>query len=266
MYPPAGKEQQHYYVERRNANRYHAAIRYDRNLPYHKREICDTDFQRGRDYLPIIPDVEEGEAPHAPLTQALQTKLREGAFEGRRKAVEKQKSDERMIWPLMWKLVSSASQSKVREDPDFEDAFLHLDCIRLWDFIRRSHLTHIFGNGDPMREVNIGEQESRYAALKQGDREYLSTFKTRLDSQIQAGEGAGVAEVTESKRAIGFISKLDPRRYGNMSSKMRNDALRNVPDAYPTTSAAAYRVASGWLTSMEPLLQQLAKLPKNLCL
>jgi hypothetical protein len=202
---------------------------------------------READYIPIIPDVEEGEAPHAPLTQALQTKLREGAFEGRRKAVEKQKSDERMIWPLMWKLMSAASQSKVREDPDFEDAFLHLDCIRLWDFIRRSHLTHIFGNGDPMREVNIGEQESRYAALKQGDREYLSTFKTRFDSQIQAGEGAGVAEVTESKRAIEFISKLDPRRYGNMSSKMRNDALRNVPDAYPTTLAAAYRVASGWV-------------------
>jgi Zinc knuckle len=201
---------------------------------------------READYIPILPDVEEGEAPHAPLTQALQTKLREGAFEGRRKAVEKQKSDERMIWPLMWKLMSAASQSKVREDPDFEDAFLHLDCIRLWNFIRRSHLTHIFGNSDPMREVNIGEQEARYAALKQGEREYLSTFKTRFDSQIQAGEGAGVAEVTESKRAIEF-SKLDPRRYGNMSSKMRNDALRNVPDAYPTTLAAAYRVASGWV-------------------
>jgi Zinc knuckle len=142
--------------------------------------------------------------------------------------------------------MSAASQSKVREDPDFEDAFLHLDCIRLWNFIRRSHLTHIFGNSDPMREVNIGEQEARYAALKQGEREYLSTFKTRFDSQIQAGEGAGVAEVTESKRAIEF-SKLDPRRYGNMSSKMRNDALRNVPDAYPTTLAAAYRVASGWV-------------------
>ena len=128
-----------------------------------------TPIPREADYIPIIPIVEEGEAPHAPLTQALQTKLREGAFEGRRKAVEKQKSDERMIWPLMLKLMSPASQSKVREDPDFEDAFVHLDCIRL--FIRRSHLTHIFGNGDPMREVNIQEQESRYAALKQGDRE-----------------------------------------------------------------------------------------------
>ena len=132
--------------------------------------ICYTDSSRGRLYSDH-PIVEEGEAPHAPLTQALQIKLREGAFEGRRKAVEKQKSDERTIWPLLWKLMSPASQSKVRADPDFEDAFLHLDRIRLWDFIRRSHLTHIFGNGDPMREVNIQEQEFRYAALKQGDRE-----------------------------------------------------------------------------------------------
>ena len=28
---------------------------------------------------------------------------------------------------------------------------------------------------------------------------------------------------------------------------MRYDALRNVPDAYPMTLAAAYRVASGWV-------------------
>ena len=88
---------------------------------------------------------------------------------------------------------------------------------------------------------------------------YLSTFKTRFDRQIQAGEGAGVAEVTESKRAIEFISKLDPRRYGNMSSKMRNDALRNFPDAYPTTLAAAYRVASGWHGTTTPATSEIAQ-------
>jgi hypothetical protein len=50
-----------------------------------------------------------------------------------------------------------------------------------------------------MGKVNIGEQESRYAALKQGDKESLSTFKTRFDSQIQTGEGAGVAELWKTK-------------------------------------------------------------------
>ena len=113
------------------------------------------------DYVPQLPVPAEGEPAIPPLTAALITKLREGAFEGRRKAVEKQRNDEMTIWPFMWSRMSPASQSKVKENPDFENAYLHLDCVRLWDFIRRSHLTHIYGEGDPMRELNIQEQENK---------------------------------------------------------------------------------------------------------
>jgi hypothetical protein len=77
--------------------------------------------------------------------------------------------------------MSAGSQSKVREEPDFEEAFLNVDCVRLWNFIRRTHLTHVFGDGDQMRIVNIQEQEARYSELKQGDREFISTFKTRFN-------------------------------------------------------------------------------------
>ena len=52
-------------------------------------------------------------APHAPLPAALITKLREGAFEGRRKAMQTQRADERTIWPMMWSRMSLASQCKV---------------------------------------------------------------------------------------------------------------------------------------------------------
>lgn len=142
--------------------------------------------------------------------------------------------------------MSLASQSRVKEEEDYEEAYLALDCVTLWELIRRTHLTHIFGDGDPMREVNVLEQETRFAALRQGEREYISTFKQRFDNQTKANEGAGVPEITESKLALEFIMKLDPKRYKRMLAQMRNDALRKDPDAYPKTLASAYRIASGW--------------------
>lgn len=68
----------------------------------------------------------------------------------------------------------------------------------------------------------------------------------RFDNQLKAMEGAGIAPVTEPKRALEFLSKLDTRRYGRMLSQMRNDALRAVPDAFARTLASAFRIASGW--------------------
>ena len=148
---------------------------------------------------------------------------------------------------MLWVKMSAASQSKVREDPEFKTAKESLDCILLCEITRKSHLTHTFGIGDPMRDINVSEQESRYANLKQGDCEYVSTFKQRFDHQgSKANEGVGIPDITVSKRALDFINKLDPRRYRGMHSQMRNLAGRGRADAYPATLAEAYRTASGW--------------------
>ena len=45
--------------------------------------------------------------------------------------------------------------------------------------------------------------------------------------------------------------KLDPRRYKRMLAQMRNYSLRNDPDTYPSTLAAAFRIAAGW-TNEDP--------------
>ena len=74
----------------------------------------------------------------------------------------------------------------------------------------RLHTSH------PMLKINIQEQESRYAALRQGDKEYISMFKLRFDNQVNANEGAGMPAVTDSKRTIEFIYKLDQKRYKKM--------------------------------------------------
>ena len=140
----------------------------------------------------------------------------------------------------------SGSQSRVREEEGFAIARSKLDCVRLWGFIRETHLTHVFGVGDPMKDVNAIEQEIRFAAMRQGDREFISTFKVRFDNQVKANTGAGVPVPSERKMALEFIMKLDTKRYRKMLTQMRNDSLRSEEDAYPSTLASAYRIVSGW--------------------
>ena len=95
--------------------------------------------------------------PPVLYSEALIDNLRANAFEGRRKAVETQKVDEQKLFPLMWSRMSTGSKSKVREEPGFEAARLRFDSVKLWEYIRRSHLTHIFGRDDSMRAMNVHE-------------------------------------------------------------------------------------------------------------
>ena len=227
-------------------------------------------FPREEDYNPaIVPgaagaeEVEEDEEedendddeeeeelapvePHVVYSPALIEKLMANAFEGRRKAIELQRVNEQKLWPLMWSRMSTGSKSKVREEPGFEAARMRLDSVKLWEYIRRSHLTHIYGEDDSMRAVNIHEQTIRYNYLRQGDREVIGDFKTRFDNQVLANKGVGMAEVEESIRAIDFLSKLDPKRYACMLTVMRNSAIQNLPNSYPSTLAGAYRIALSW--------------------
>ena len=186
--------------------------------------------------------------PEAPVvySEAIIDKLQAGAFEGRRKAVETQKIDEQKLFPLMWSKTSTGSKSKVREEPGFEACHLRRDSVQLWEFIRRSHLTHIYGEDDSMRAVNVHEQTLRYNYLRQGEREVIGVFKTRFDNQVLANRGIGMTEMEEPIRAIDFLSKLDPKRCTGMLTFMQNNAVQKLPNSYPSTLAGAYRVASSW--------------------
>ena len=106
----------------------------------------------------------------------------------------------------MWSRMSTGSKSKVREEPGFETFRLTLDSVKLWEYIRRSHLTHVYGEDDSMRAVNIHEQTLRYNYLRQGDREVISEFKTRYDNQVLANRGVGMIDVEELIRAIYFLN------------------------------------------------------------
>jgi hypothetical protein len=54
------------------------------------------------------------------------------------------------------------------------------DSIKLWTYIRKSHLTHIFGEDDEMSVANIHDQSLRYHNLGQGEKEFISDFKIQI--------------------------------------------------------------------------------------
>ena len=201
---------------------------------------------REEDYLLVYPHGEDDLEP-LPMSAALVADLKKDAFTGRAKLVRQQMIDEEQIWSIMWMRMSTASQSKVKEEEVFLAARGRKDCVALWEMIRRTHLTHVFGDLDPMVRLNKREQMARYSSLRQGDREYIASFKTRFDAQILASRGAGVADIDEETMAMDFIHKLDTKRYEKMLVHMRRNALCNGPDAYPPTLAAALRIASGWV-------------------
>ena len=123
---------------------------------------------------------------------------------------------------------TSQSQSKVREEPGFEQACLDLDSIKLWAYTRKSHLTHIFGEDDEMSVANIHDQALRYHNLRQGDKEYISDFKIRFDHQVKSNQAVGIPEIGEPLRAMDFIGKHDIKRYNGMLTRMRNCACQNL--------------------------------------
>ena len=112
--------------------------------------------------------------------------------------------------------MSLGSQSRVREEEEYKRVYDTLDCVLLWALIRCTHMTHIYGDTDPMREVNVQDQESKYATLRQGEREYINVFKTTFDEQACANDGVSELGVSNAKRAMKFLHKLDPVRYRKM--------------------------------------------------
>ena len=179
-------------------------------------------------------------------------KFREDAYITRKREQRAQRENERTVFPMMWKRMSLISQSRVREEQEYRTAYLTLDCVLLWTLIRRTHLTHMFGTDEALQEYNQHEQENKYAAMRQGEREHIVTFKNRFDEQVEANLALGIAAVSDSKRALDFLGKLDPRRFKVMLDDMKHDALRRKPEAFPPTLALAFHVSNQWNEAHTP--------------
>ena len=202
---------------------------------------------RNEDFTVVYPASAEGEPEAVTMTAALIAILKETCFTARMKTIIQGKEEEAKIWNIMWLRMSPASRCKVQEQPEYEAGNRRKDCVLLWELIRRTHL-YINGEGDAVQMLNIKEEETRYEALKQGEREFLANFMIRFEAQVLASRGAGIPEITEAKRAMDFVYKLDKGRYGNMLADIRHSDMKLDPLAYSPTVIAAVRIATGWAT------------------
>jgi hypothetical protein len=126
---------------------------------------------------PVVPNVEQS---------ALIAQMHGNAVDSRRRKIEEQELNLTKMWPLVYGCVSPQSQAKVKEFPGYETAKSTRDVIKLWEFTRKSHLTHMYGATDKMRAVNVNDQKMKFNNMRQGDREFVSDFKTRYDNQLKA--------------------------------------------------------------------------------
>ena len=141
-------------------------------------------------YVPPLPQDSDhvvtyptGDGDPAPVGMSAELKadLKKDAFTSRQREIRKQKEDEKKIYSVLWMRMSPVSQSKVREQAEFEVADVSKDCVVLWTMIKRTHLTNINGAQAPMVRLNKRDQMVRYNALRQGDREYVASFKIRYN-------------------------------------------------------------------------------------
>jgi hypothetical protein len=79
--------------------------------------------------------------------------------------------------------MSPQSHAKVKEFPGYETAKSTRDVIKLWKYIRKSYRTHMYGAKDNMGAVNVNDQKMKFNNMRQGDREFVSDFRTRYDNQ-----------------------------------------------------------------------------------
>jgi hypothetical protein len=87
------------------------------------------------------------------------------------------------MWPLVYGCMSPQSHAKVKEFPGYETAKSTRDVIKLWKYIRKSYRTHMYGAKDNMGAVNVNDQKMKFNNMRQGDREFVSDFRTRYDNQ-----------------------------------------------------------------------------------
>ena len=206
-------------------------------LPTDDDEVSDTSTTAGEaddegfglaSSGPVVAPVATDPPEIDKATKALIAKMRENAFEARRKKIELQELNLTRLWPYVTNQMSSASLAKVREFPGYEDAKDSRDVIKLWGFIRMSHLTHVYGSSDKMRAVNVNDQLVRFSNLRQGDREYISDFETRYNNQVKANECVGIVNDDKTPVTIDFLGKLDPKRFTSLLTVLRNNAAIGV--------------------------------------
>jgi hypothetical protein len=187
------------------------------------------------------PPVADGEVA---LAANQMTILRLEAEKERQKEVRKMKQNEPKMFAAIWMQMGEESRQRVQNHPDYEAAEMDDLTAALIRIIRETHLTDVDGGGDEMRLQRKLKLSRGFECLVQKPGDTIGQFKSDFDHFLQVLESAGATPLTQPERALTFLNKLDPVRYGTMMVDLENGAVQGR--AFPQSLAAAWTLASSW--------------------
>ena len=163
---------------------------------------------------------------------------------------------------IIWGQCSNSLQSNVKSEDEFEDAYDDLDTLWLVKAVKRA-VPGIDSKSDP--RLTLHKALSELYHLRQGETEsddrFLERFKSTVTT-VELAQGASVfciksiAEISdrsvdmtepqvteESQRSktILLLETSDPKRYGNLSSRLQESASLGRNE-YPRTVSSMYEV------------------------
>jgi hypothetical protein len=194
----------------------------------------------------------EDEIPDEPIlvgdVESLTNKALVHAFEDEVKAVyksnRKMKQDRLAIYAEMCLGLSDEARAKLERESSYASlALAHDHPLGLWKLISTCLVSS--SRGDEATAKN--DAMNSYSNCKQQPgmkiETYFKIFESRAgryDSYLDSGN-----KLSDSDKAVRFISNLDPSRYGSLLTNIRNKIVK-----MPTTVVEALDVASDWHNSV----------------
>jgi hypothetical protein len=178
------------------------------------------------------------------LTQSQKTRLNimyQKRYEAELKTLEDEKREinqnkSKLFWTIMG-CISNESLDRVKSLllEKWEALELSQDPLTLYKALKETHTA--FGSGaDP---TDAARTRNRYYALKQFEKESLSTFKDRHDTMIRAFKALGIDVPSEEEQAADLLSKVNGH-YAPAASKIEDSY--KITKLFPKTTFEAFRL------------------------
>jgi hypothetical protein len=193
-------------------------------------------------YMPVEADV-DGVAP-APLGAAVIARLREQAVVLRNKEVRRINELRPKFYAFIELHVSSDSMVQIAAHTDFEAVYAAKNPHGLWAIIIYTHLTNVNGAIPEMSELTIADRLEEFSNLKQRRNESIGDFLQRLKLMYITLTAVGAPAFSDAQKAVQFLKRLDPERYGAYMADLYNRAARREP--LPPNLYAAFTLASNF--------------------
>jgi len=153
--------------------------------------------------------------------------------------VREYKKNYRAFSTEMFELLSLASQSIIKAQPEYDDFKESRDPLELWQMIVNTHEGSLTGT----QAVDMALSSDAYHALTQGPRESCDMYLERIEQALDAMEKAGLDRPPDQLVASKYIKGLDDARFGVLKLTLVADDARGLTTR-PTTLSKAHGMAT----------------------